>query len=313
MEEVSLGSSEIAAAIQRRSTLAGSKGFRALNTHEERRLREKEREIKIKCQHGMLYLFFIQGYSAVVVFAIHLVSLECLIGISLTVGLTVYVYHRTDDNLSWDGSVMDWVILSFAIVSPMSASLTMAFRRREQALISIARLRGLLANIYIAHASWDWASAKNENSGRVASSVNWQQHADEVQLHLIGLADEFSRYLTLPNATRSRHRVTKAGRIEAIETLEYARELFNFILLRMARLSQLAEVMKRQGLNPGEAARLRQWERLSQEEMEFLKMIKLYRTPQALRSFSRLFSVFLPAFYTPYYAQLARDVNSLAV
>lgn len=41
-------------------------------------------------------------------------------------------------------------------------------------------------------------------------------------------------------------------------------------------------------------------------------MIKWYRTPQALRSFARLFTVFLPAFYSPYYAQLARDLNSLA-
>ena len=41
-------------------------------------------------------------------------------------------------------------------------------------------------------------------------------------------------------------------------------------------------------------------------------MIKWYRTPQALRSFARLFTVFLPAFYAPYYAQLARDLNSLA-
>ena len=40
-------------------------------------------------------------------------------------------------------------------------------------------------------------------------------------------------------------------------------------------------------------------------------MIKRYRTPQALRSFARLFSVFLPPFYAPFYAQMAKDLNSL--
>ena len=39
--------------------------------------------------------------------------------------------------------------------------------------------------------------------------------------------------------------------------------------------------------------------------------MKNYRTPQALRSFARLFSVFLPPFYAPYFAQLAYDLNSL--
>ena len=42
-------------------------------------------------------------------------------------------------------------------------------------------------------------------------------------------------------------------------------------------------------------------------------MIKLYRTPQALRSFARLFTVCLPPFYAPSYAEIARSVGSLAV
>ena len=34
---------------------------------------------------------------------------------------------------------------------------------------------------------------------------------------------------------------------------------------------------------------------------------------QGLRSFGRLFSCFLPPFYAPYYADLARSLNSLGV
>jgi hypothetical protein len=47
------------------------------------------------------------------------------------------------------------------------------------------------------------------------------------------------------------------------------------------------------------------------DAVERLRVIKMYRTPQGLRSFGRLFSMFLPPFYSPYYAQLARDINSL--
>jgi hypothetical protein len=46
---------------------------------------------------------------------------------------------------------------------------------------------------------------------------------------------------------------------------------------------------------------------------ELLEMIKKYRTPQALRSFARLFSFLLPPFYAPYYGQMANDMNSLGV
>ena len=41
-------------------------------------------------------------------------------------------------------------------------------------------------------------------------------------------------------------------------------------------------------------------------------MIKLYPTPQALRSFARLLTVFLPPFYAPSYAEIALGLYSLA-
>lgn len=47
------------------------------------------------------------------------------------------------------------------------------------------------------------------------------------------------------------------------------------------------------------------------ESIEKLRFIKEYRTPQGLRSFARLFSIFLPPLYAPFYASLARELNSL--
>jgi hypothetical protein len=44
-----------------------------------------------------------------------------------------------------------------------------------------------------------------------------------------------------------------------------------------------------------------------------LLVIKKYRTPQALRSFARLFTVFLPPFYAPFYGQMAIDMDSLGM
>lgn len=42
-------------------------------------------------------------------------------------------------------------------------------------------------------------------------------------------------------------------------------------------------------------------------------MIKKYRTPQALRSFARLFSLLLPPFYAPFYGQMAIELQSLGL
>ena len=81
----------------------------------------------------------------------------------------------------------------------------------------------------------------------------------------------------------------------------------------MARLTAFDERLKFAGLPATEISRLRQYERFMGEAMENLRMLKMYRTPQALRSFARIFTLILPAFYAPTFAQLARNVNSLGM
>ena len=207
---------------------------------------------------------------------------------------------------------MDFVLLSFAVVTPMSASLGMAFVRREQALTRINVIRASLVELYSAHSIWDWENVKKPGSGkRHCTTVDWLAHSDGVLYEMLTIEDELGRFLTLPNATRARHRITSYGRHEAEELTRVSTQLFDNLLWRMGRLSLYCEVLKREGLPGNEASRMRQWERFILEAMEGLRIIKFYRTPQALRSLCRLFSVFLPPFYAPLYAQLAMDLDSL--
>lgn len=67
------------------------------------------------------------------------------------------------------------------------------------------------------------------------------------------------------------------------------------------------------GLQSGEISRIRQYERFIGESMEHLRMVKMYRSPQALRSFARIFTLLLPPFYAPTFAQLAYDLDSLTM
>lgn len=87
----------------------------------------------------------------------------------------------------------------------------------------------------------------------------------------------------------------------------------SFATRRMAKLTVLVETLKTAGLSSTECSRIRQYERWVCETLENLRQIKMYRTPQALRSFARIFTVILPPFYAPSFAQLAMDMNSIGV
>jgi hypothetical protein len=111
---------------------------------------------------------------------------------------------------------------------------------------------------------------------------------------LVGIGDELSRFLTLPATSRSRHRMTKQGRQEAARTIEVAyRLLESMTTQRMTLLSVYAERLKMAGLPSGEVSRIRQYERFIENGIERLRMTKMYRTPQGLRSFARIFTLIL--------------------
>jgi len=174
-------------------------------------------------------------------------------------------------------------------------------------LRSLTDLKSTMLHIYVAHSSWDW----DAGTGRSVSEPNyWIEHSDAVLNCLVSLSDDLARYLSLPTSSRSRHRVTASGRREALETIAVAYDLFDQVAVeRLIELSLFVEKIKAHGMNPSEGSRIRQYERYLSTCLEDLRIKKTYRTPQALRSFSRLFSIFLPLVYTPAYAHLAKDTH----
>jgi hypothetical protein len=220
-----------------------------------------------------------------------------------------YNHHVNDDD--WDGNSINFILVAFTLTAPMTAALTMAFTRREQALNMIADFRSFSYHLYLAHALWDWDDA---TGGRCGTKTDLVEHCDAVLAQLIGIGDELSRFLSLPNMSRSRHRHTKKGRREAARTIEVAYHLLDSMATqRLTRLVIYSERLKTYGLPSGEISRVRQYERFISSMIEQLRMVKMYRTPQAFRSFARIFTLVLPPFYAPTFAQVARDVDSLGV
>lgn len=158
---------------------------------------------------------------------------------------------------------MNWVLLSFAVITPLSSSIYMAFQRRDLALNHLATFKSTLLHIYSAHVCWDWGVKK---AGR-DPNFDWLEQSDDFLQTSLDLTHDLYRLLTLPSASRARHRVTSWGRREAAKTEEVMMELHLSISDHMCHLTELTEVLKDQGLQAQEATRLRMWERFVAEKI----------------------------------------------
>ena len=240
---------------------------------------------------NIILLFILNTYSHIKIYVTMLIRLESIVGVLLTVGATLiaYYYYPSDD-AEWNGNLPS-VLLSFAVITPLGQSITMGYTRRESALKSLASYRSAVYQLYVAHSSWDWGSC-HKNEGRrgcvenindeisvygtiatggdgvnsstvtkVTKSIDFINHSETVLCHLINLSDSLYSYLTLPDSSRARHRVTKNGIEEASTILSCGREIFtNNIYGRMIMISQLCESLKYRGMPSNEASRIRQWE-----------------------------------------------------
>lgn len=265
------------------------------------------RATQIKNPLVLLVLGFIAAFK---VMFIYLMTLETILSCAITIGLTFYWYDYGTTHEGWIGGGMDYVILAFAVTSPIAAAIGMAFTRRERALMDIADFRSCAHQLYIAHSLWDWSG----DGGRQGSRMDLRAHSDAVMAQIVCIGDELARFLTLPTTSRSIHRMTRLGRLEAAATVEVAYRLLQSMTShRIARLSVYGERIKAAGLPSGELSRIRQYERFLESSVERLRVTKMYRTPQAFRSFARIFTFFLPPFYAPTYAQVAIDTQSLGM
>ncbi len=340
----------------------------------------------IASSHNTIFIFLWDVYSSLIVYCTLLTSTESIVGLALTVGATLLAYYlQPNYNYSSGGGYGGWngdlpsVLLSFAVVTPLSQSISMGYQRREVALKALATFRAAIINLYIAHASWDWTEyskgkgrrgcveheeedeeeeeeciednddgnidnvekktknvdldktnididsndqTKRQSSHSTSSPpksrnpkpIDWLDHSDTTLRHLIHLSDSLCQYLTLPTATRARHRVTNKGQSEADTILSTGQQIFTSSTVgRIVALSGLTEALKYRGMPGNEAARMRQWEQTATLAMEELRIVKEYRTLQGLRVFGRLFSLFLPPFYATSYVQVAIDTGSLSL
>lgn len=237
-----------------------------------------EKEVRRQEQSFFLTRFLTTLVAASLVFVVYLITLETMMSCALSLGLTIFWYKKGSAE-TYAGSGMDWVILGFAVVTPITVTIQQAFTRRERALYEISRIRSCCFQIYNSHNIWDWSGGEGRES--VMTKEEWLKHTDEVLEHLVGIGDELCRFLTLPTSSRSYHRMLKGGRRKAASIVEVGYRLLDSLYTqRVIKLSILTEKLKSLGLSGSEASRIRQYERFIEKQSkssELSRCIELHK------------------------------------
>lgn len=159
-------------------------------------------------------------------------------------------------------------LLGIAVIFPLVFSINSAYKRREDALKAYASFKAHAIAIYLAHRDW-LPDTSFEDQGRTL---------------IENLFTAVSRYFTA-NATA----VYDSQPIYAI----------------FSKLSRSHEALREAGMPANEVSRLNQYLRSTIIHFEQMNNIAQYRTPLALRAYSRIFLNAFPILFSPFFANVA--------
>ncbi len=165
---------------------------------------------------------------------------------------------------------MPITVVGIAVVFPLVFSINSAYRRREDALNAFANIKGHLMALYFAHR--DWAPKAYDHSSR-----SLQLFQD--------LIEALTQYFQTSNPEQKRA-VSQVFKV-------------------FSAFSESHEVLRKAGVTTSEISRANQYLRGIMIDFEKMNNVLNYRTPVALRAYSRLFLNLFPVLFGPYFANVA--------
>lgn len=168
-------------------------------------------------------------------------------------------------------------LIGIAVVFPLVFSINSAYKRREDALQAFASLKAHGVALVLAHRDWPDEAADHGERGQAL-------------LHrlLTAVSHHFTRNGQHPNLTR--------------------RQIYTIF----SDFSRSHEQLRDVGVPANEISRVNQYLRQLIIDFEKMNNIANYRTPRALRAYSRLFLNLFPLLFGPYFAQIAYPDHPLA-
>ncbi|MFX1511469.1 MAG: hypothetical protein ACFFCQ_02680 [Promethearchaeota archaeon] len=160
--------------------------------------------------------------------------------------------------------------IGIAIIFPIVFSINSAYRRREEALSYFASIMANSAALFFAHK--DWTKKKNI------------EHTKRINKLLIGLFTEFKEFFT--------SKEPDSERVSSLYSI-------------FSQISDSNERLRTDEVSPPEISRANQFLSMIILSFERMRTILTYRTPLALRAYSRFFLNASPLLFAPYFAYLA--------
>ena len=257
---------------------------------------------RLERKPGICAAYGLDLLSSVLVIINYILTPDTLLSTAIAV-VSVILYDLYAVDLSMN---MNYSLITFGIIFPLTMSIQQAFTRRETALRSLVMFRSYAISVYSAHRCWDWPANGATVGGREGLP---DDHCENVRSLLTDIFKSVEAYCLLPRGGHARYYYTICGHHEFKE-LEVALTTQTKRVLRgITRLFKATEVMKVHGFPSGEASRLNQFVQKMLTEWELIKAMKEYRTPHAMRCFARFYILGLPAVLAPYYVHVSRDVS----
>ncbi len=172
------------------------------------------------------------------------------------------------------GGDMPSGLIGVAIVFPIVFSINAAYRRRETALGLLSDLKAHALALYYIHRDW---ARPTENGAQKEHQAGFRRLAREL-------------FEALKTCFRAKGEMAEESRAQ--------------IYGLFSRFSSSFEVLRREGMSAGEVSRANQYLRAMIIDFEKMLNILYYRTPLALRAYSRVFLNIFPIVFGPYFAYL---------
>ena len=164
------------------------------------------------------------------------------------------------------------VLIGVAVIFPIVFSINAAYKRREDALGYLASAKGHAVAIAWAHRDW---------TGEEGSAALARQGRER-----IGAIFEA---------------------IRAYFVAEGGNDALSEVYRRLSGLSASHESLRAAGVPANEVSRVNQYLRAIIIDFERMRNILEYRTPMALRAYSRVFLNTFPVLFGPYFAPIALE------
>lgn len=193
------------------------------------------------------------------------------------------------------------------MVFPLTFLISSTFARREQALAYLADFKSSLLSTALMTLSVDWPNDKGVRyNGRLQLPGRFNVQVTKDFRQIVKLVYE---YLSMPQVAHGRNHVfwNKQRATKRVHALQNG--IVQDINDYMYNFAVHTEEMKKYGFPSGEASRLHQYHQYVQQRFEHLRQFKYYRTPQATRSFGRVYILILPWMTGPYWAWMAEGTT----